>query len=114
MNALDCKFIKIKTGFTTQQKLAQLIKENMNAYVLLMYLCMRSEPVERLDIKIIQFLTYVTIHELADYIGKSEETVRRALIVLKNRDLIYCDLIQKASEEGPALYMIEAKINRIQ
>lgn len=107
-------YIKIKTDFDTQSKLAKLVKENINAYALLMYLCMVSEAAKRDDINIIQFIAYVTITDLADYIGKSEETVRRALNVLKDMDLIYCDLVQKASDSGPAVYVVEAKVNRIQ
>ena len=104
--------VKIKTDFETQAKLAGLAKENANAYVLLMYLCMHSEAAKRTDVKITQFIAYVTPHEMAEYIGKSEETVRRALLILKKRDLINCDIHLKGSEDNPLVYIIEAKINR--
>lgn len=104
--------IKIKTDIETQSALADLAKESANAYVLLMYICMKSEAARRTDVKITQFISYVTQSELAEYLGKSEETVRRALVVLKNKKLINCDVHVKASDDSPLVYVIEARINR--
>ncbi|OLY72280.1 hypothetical protein AU074_13980 [Pseudomonas sp. ATCC PTA-122608] len=104
--------IKIKMDLSTQTALADLAKESQNAYVLLMYICMNSEAAKRTDVKITQFITYVTAVEMAEYIGKSEETVRRALVILKKRNLINCDIHVKGTEISPLVYIVEAKINR--
>lgn len=104
--------IIIKTDYKTQMALADLAKENVNAYVLLMYICIRSEAALRTDVKIMQFLAYVTPSEMADYLGKSEETVRKALNVLKEKKLINCDIHIKATADNPLVYIVEARINR--
>ncbi|WP_122341471.1 helix-turn-helix domain-containing protein [Pseudomonas caricapapayae] len=102
----------IKMDYKTQMDLASLAKKNPNAYVLLMYICMRSEAALRTDVKIMQFLAYITPNEMAEYLGKSEETVRKAINVLKEMKLINCDVHMKSSEDSPLVYIVEARINR--
>ena len=67
----------------TKKKLADLAQESTNAYVLLMFLMIESD----------EFfgkhqVTYQNYDSMAAYLGKSKETIRVALNVLRKRKLI--------------------------
>lgn len=96
-------YLKIKNDDKASAQLAILAKESSTAFVLLMFICMKAE-----NTKTRYFMTYLSRQDMADYLGKSLECVRKCLVLLRNMDLIEADVIEK----GVDMLSIEVKINR--
>ncbi|MEQ4191135.1 hypothetical protein [Pseudomonas coronafaciens] len=96
-------YLKIKTDDVAIAKLAKLAKESSTAYVLLMYIAMGAETTRTK-----YFMAYLSRQEMAEYLGKSLECVRKCLILLRSMDLIEFDVIEK----GKDILSVELKINR--
>jgi hypothetical protein len=86
----------------TKKKLAELAHESTNAYVLLMFLMIESDEFYGRH-----QVTYQNYESMAAYLGKSKETVRVALNILRRKMLI--------SEEYDAKnrnFLIEVLVNK--
>ncbi|RMS11893.1 hypothetical protein ALP72_02247 [Pseudomonas coronafaciens pv. coronafaciens] len=87
----------------TKERLADLALESTNAYVLLIFLMIESD-----DFYGKHQVTYQNYDSMAQYLGKSKETVRVALNILRKRKLISEEYHGKTRS-----FLIEVLVNKI-
>ncbi|KTB91629.1 hypothetical protein AO073_01780 [Pseudomonas syringae ICMP 11293] len=87
----------------TKERLADLALESANAYVLLIFLMIESD-----DFYGKHQVTYQNYDSMAAYLGKSKETIRVALNILRKRKLISEEYDSKNRN-----FLIEVLVNKI-
>lgn len=85
----------------TKKKLADLAKESTTAYVLLIYFMMEADT----ELRGHQ-IAYENYESMSCYLGKSKETVRVALNILRKRKLI-CEEYDNLTKK----FLIEVLVN---
>ncbi|WP_122358772.1 MULTISPECIES: hypothetical protein [Pseudomonas syringae group genomosp. 2] len=87
----------------TKERLADLALESANAYVLLIFLMIESDEFYGKH-----QVTYQNYDSMAAYLGKSKETIRVALNILRKRKLISEEYDSKNRN-----FLIEVLVNKI-
>lgn len=79
------RYIRIRKDALNAQKYAELAKESSTAFALYVYLLTNAEPAYKISI------TVATFDELKRFLGKSKDSVRRAIKTLIDKGFIVAD-----------------------